>query len=62
MYNFTSQLIDIYKEDICVLDYYLKLKSARSISLDTTSSTDIFYNIIVLMQNKSINHSFYVWI
>ena len=40
-----------YKEDICVLDYYLKLKSAHKISYDATLSTDIFYhkcNIISL--------------
>ena len=48
----------IHKEDICVLDYFLKLKRAHNISYDATSSTEIFYhkcNIIVLTQNKSIN-------
>ena len=37
-----------------VLDYYLKLKNALSISYNATSSTDIVYhewNIIVLSQN-----------
>ena len=51
----------MYKEDVCVLDYYLKLKSAHKINYDATSFTDIFYhkrNTIVLTQNKNINHSF----
>ena len=41
------------------LDYYIfmyKLKSALNISYDVTLSTDI----IVLTQNKSFYHSFYV--
>ena len=41
----------MYKDEICVLDYYLKLKSGHNISYDATLSTDIFYhkcNIIVL--------------
>ena len=48
-----------------MLDYYLKLKTdSYNISYDATSSTGIILttsaNIIVLTQNKSINHSFYV--
>ena len=48
----------IYEEDICVLDYYLKLKSGHNIIYDATSSTDVFYHkfkIIVLSHSKSIS-------
>ena len=47
------------------LDYYvcmyIKLKSALNISYDVTLSTDTC-DIIVLTQNKSLYHSFYVCI
>ena len=52
--------------NLCVLtglDYYIfmyiKLKSALNIRYDVTLSTDIC-DIIVLTQNKSLYHSFYV--
>ena len=52
--------------NLCVLtglDYYIfmyiKLRSALNISYDVTLSTDIC-DIIVLTQNKSLYHSFYV--
>ena len=48
---------------ITVLDYYvcayIKLKSTLNISYDATLSADIC-DIIVLTQNKSLYHSFYV--
>ena len=44
-------------------DYCLNLKSAHNISYDAASFTAVFYhkcNIIVLTENKSINHLFNV--
>ena len=43
----------------CYVCMYVKLKSALNISYDATLSTDIC-DIIVLIQNKSFYHSFYV--
>ena len=65
-----NSYIDIYviciqRRHLCVKLLFKPEKCPKYYRYYTTSSTDMFYNkcnIIVLIQNKSINNSIYVWI